>query len=110
MYSVHSMRRAGVPFDRCRPPVGYCDEWTLNASLTTSSSYRKCSKRRILGHSAQTTSLLRMEGMTKCSRIARAFGFGTISASATELSLRYSDCLKSRPKLSQEFRTRIGET
>jgi hypothetical protein len=24
-----------------------CDAWTLNASLTTSSSYRKCSKRRI---------------------------------------------------------------
>jgi hypothetical protein len=31
-------------------------------------------------------------------------------ASVAELSLRYSDCPKSRPKLSQEFRTRIGET
>jgi hypothetical protein len=29
-------------------------EWTLNASLTTSSSYRKCSKRRTLDHSAQS--------------------------------------------------------
>jgi len=25
-------------------------EWTLSASLTTSSSYRKCSKRRTLDH------------------------------------------------------------
>ena len=31
-------------------------------------------------------------------------------ASVAELSLRYSDCPKSRFKLSQEFRTRIGET
>jgi rhodanese-related sulfurtransferase len=31
-------------------------------------------------------------------------------ASVAELSLRYSDCPKSRPKLSQEFRTRIGAT
>ena len=31
-------------------------------------------------------------------------------ASVAELSLRYSDCPKSIPKLSQEFRTRIGKT
>jgi hypothetical protein len=31
-------------------------------------------------------------------------------ASVAELSLRYSDCPKSRFKRSQEFRTRIGET
>jgi 3-mercaptopyruvate sulfurtransferase SseA len=31
-------------------------------------------------------------------------------ASVAELSLRYSDCPKSRHELSQEFRTRIGET
>src|SRR5437879_13179204 len=37
-----------------------CDAWTLNASLRRLSSYRKCSKRRILGHSAQATSLLRI--------------------------------------------------
>ena len=40
-------------------------EWTLNASLTIFGSYRKCSKRRTLGHSAQATSLLPIEGMTK---------------------------------------------
>jgi len=40
-------------------------EWTLNALLTTSSSYRKCSKRRILDHSAQATSLLQIEGTTR---------------------------------------------
>ena len=52
-------------------------EWTLNASLTRLSSYRKCSKRRISGHSAQATSLLPIDGTTKCSRIARGFGFGS---------------------------------
>ena len=31
-------------------------------------------------------------------------------ASVAELSLRYSDCPKSGPKLPQESRTRIGET
>jgi hypothetical protein len=51
-------------------------EWTLNASLTRLGSYRKCSKRRILGHSAQATSLLPIDGTTKCSRIARGFSFG----------------------------------
>jgi hypothetical protein len=61
-------------------------EWTLNASLTTSSSYRKCSKRRILGHSAQATSLRRIEGMTKCSRIARGSGFGSSTGSAAEVN------------------------
>jgi|HubBroStandDraft_4_1064222.scaffolds.fasta_scaffold96586_2 hypothetical protein len=51
-------------------------EWTLNASLTRLSSYRKCSKRQTLGHSAQLTSLLPIEGMTKCSRIAHGSGCG----------------------------------
>ena len=63
-------------------------EWTLNASLTTLSSYRKCSKRRILGHSAQRTSRLRIEDTTKCSRIARGFGFGSISGFAADLNLK----------------------
>jgi hypothetical protein len=58
----------------------------------------------------QATFLLRIEGTTKRSRIARGFGFGVTIASVADLSLRYSDCLKSRPKLPQEFRTRIGET
>src|SRR5580704_10920454 len=62
-------------------------EWTLNALLTTSSSYRKCSKRRTLDHSAQATSLLRIEGTTKCSRIARGFGSGSISGFAADLKL-----------------------
>ena len=54
-----------VPFDLCRTYIGYCDKWTLNALLTTSSSYRKCSKRRTLDHSAQATSLLQIEGTTR---------------------------------------------
>ena len=40
-------------------------EWTLNALLTTSSSYRKCSKRQTLDHSAQAISLLQIEGTTR---------------------------------------------
>jgi hypothetical protein len=40
-------------------------EWTLNGLLTTSSSYRKCSKRRTLDHSAQAISLLQIEGTTR---------------------------------------------
>ena len=68
-----------------------CDAWTLNASLTRLSSYRKCSKRRILGHLAQATSLLPIEGTTKCSRIARGFGFGSGTASVADLSLLYSN-------------------
>src|SRR4029077_15159605 len=54
-----------------------CDAWTLNASLTRSSSYRKCLKRRILGHSARATSRLRIDGMAKCLRIALGFGSGS---------------------------------
>jgi hypothetical protein len=64
--------------------------WTLNALLTRSSRYRKCSKRRISGHSAQATSRLRIEGTTKCSRIVRGFNFGNDTGFAAELSLRHS--------------------
>jgi len=49
------------------------------------SSYGKCSKRRILGHSAQATSRLRIDGMTKCSRIARGFGSGSGTEFAAEV-------------------------
>ena len=42
--------------------------------------------------------------------LSPCFGSGNTMASVADLSLRYSDCLKSRPKLPQEFRTRIGET
>src|ERR1700746_2408306 len=51
---------------------------------------------------------LRIVGTMKRSRIARGFGSGNTMASVAELNLRYSDCPKSRPKLPQEFRTRIG--
>jgi len=67
-----------------------CDAWTLNALLTTSSSYRKCSKRRTLGRSAQATSLLPIDGTMKCSHIAHGLGFGSILASAAEQSPRHS--------------------
>ena len=43
-------------------------------------------------------------------RIARGFGSGNTLACVADLNLRYSDYPKSRPKLPQEFRTRIGET
>jgi hypothetical protein len=65
--------------------------WTLNASLTRLGSYRKCSKRRISGHSAQATSGLRIEGTMKCSRIVRGSGFGSGMASVAEPSPRHSD-------------------
>jgi hypothetical protein len=51
-----------------------------------SNSYRKCSKRRTLGRSAQATSLLLIEGTMKCSRIARGFSFGNGMESAAEPS------------------------
>ena len=75
-----------------------CDAWTLNASLTRLSSYRKCSKRRILGHSAQATSLLPIEGTTKCSRIARGFGCGSSTGFAAEV----------KPKAGFGFRARAA--
>ena len=68
-----------------------CDAWTLNAPLTRLSSYRKCSKRRILGHSAQATSLLPIAGTMKCSHIARGFSFGNGMGSAAEPSPQYFD-------------------
>src|SRR5438477_1895557 len=72
-----------------------CDAWTLNASLTRLSSYRKCSKRRILDHSAQATSLLLIEGTMKCWHIARGLGFGNDMASVAAPSLRSSNYLNS---------------
>ena len=82
--------RLGFPFDPFALYVGYCVAWTLNASLTKLSSYRKCSKRRILGHSAQATSLLPIEGTTKCSRRALGSAYGSILASAADLNPRES--------------------
>jgi hypothetical protein len=62
--------------------------WTLNTSLTTSSSYRKCSKRRILDHSARATSRLQIEDTTRCSRTALGLSCGSIMVSAADLNLR----------------------
>src|SRR5579864_765109 len=84
-------RRVAVRVDACRACVRYWDAWTLSASLTRSSSFRKCSKRRILGHSAQATSLPRIEGMTKCSRTALGFEFGSGTEFVADLTLPYSD-------------------
>jgi hypothetical protein len=66
-------------------------EWTLNALLTTSSSYRKCSKRRTLDHSAQATSLLQIEGTTMRSRTARGLGFGSDMAFVADTNPQCSD-------------------
>jgi len=62
-----------------------CDAWTWNASLTTLSSYRKCSKRRTSGHSAPATSPLPIEGTTICSRTAPGFGSGSGMVSVADL-------------------------
>jgi hypothetical protein len=66
-------------------------EWTLNALLTISSSYRKCSKRRTLDHSAQAISLLQIEGTMTNSLTARGFGCGSGTASVADLSRQCSD-------------------
>jgi len=71
-------------------------------------------KRRILGHSAQATSLLRIEDMTKCSRIARGFAFGSTSAFAAEVNPKAGFGLRSngtfslsKPIATLAFRTGI---
>jgi hypothetical protein len=51
--------------------------WTLNALLMRSSSYRRCSKRRILDHSGQATSLLPIEDTTSGKPATCGFGFGS---------------------------------
>ena len=86
------------------------DEWTLNRPLPKSSGWSAFSRCRIADRCKQATSLLRIEGTTRCSQPALGFGCGSGMACVAELSLRYSDCPRSRPKLSQEFRTRIEET
>ena len=79
-------------------------EWTLNASLTTSSSYRKCSKRRTLDHSAQATSLLLIEGTTECSLIARGSGSGSAMVSAADLKTQCSNYPKEGARTSRHVR------
>jgi hypothetical protein len=51
-------------------------------------------KRRILDHSAQSTSLLQIDGTTIYSRTARGFGSGSGMASAAVPSPQYSDWAK----------------
>ena len=81
-------------------------EWTLNAPSTTSSSYKKCSTRRILDHSAQATSPLPIDGTTKCSRIARGSASGNSTEFVAEvtpkagLGFRASDAFCARNKMS----------
>jgi hypothetical protein len=77
-----------------RPLLDDCDLWTLNASSTRLSNSRKCTRRLISGHSAQATFLRPIEGTTKCSPIVRGLSFGSGTASAAELKLRNSGCLK----------------
>lgn len=75
-------------------------EWTLNALLTKSSSLRKCSKRRISGHSAQAISRLRIEGMMNCWPAARGSSCGRILVSAAGLSLQCFDCPKPTARIT----------
>jgi hypothetical protein len=104
--------RRYCPFDDCHAYVGYCDAWTLNALLTTSNSSRRCSRPRISDHSAQETSPLRIEDTTKCSRIARGFGSGSISGFAAELKPTAGVGFRANAAfqlcLSIELPTRIG--
>ena len=67
------------------------DEWTLNESLTRLGSYRRCSKRRTLGHSMQATSLPPIGGMTGLLPIALGSDCGSILAFVADLSLTSSD-------------------
>jgi len=53
--------------------------------LLKSSDWSASSQRRISGLSAQATSRLPIKGTTKCSRIARGFGCGSISGFAAEV-------------------------
>jgi hypothetical protein len=75
-------------------------EWTLNASLTRFSSYRRCSKHRILGHSAQVTFWLRIGGTMKSKPAVRGFGCGSAMASVAEPSpLQHPDYRERGTKL-----------
>src|SRR5207253_126748 len=84
--------------------------WTLNASLTISSSFRKCSKRRILGHSAQATSRLLIESTMKCSRTALGSGCGSSTGFAAEvkpkarIAFRASRFPRFKPIVTLNFR------
>ena len=68
-----------------------CEAWTLNASLMISSSLRKFSKRRISGHSAKTTSPLRISGTMRSSPTVRGFGCGSGTEFVADRKLPNSD-------------------
>ena len=76
-----------------------CDAWTSNASLTILNSCRKCSKRQTLGHSAQATSWLQIEGMMRRWRTAHGFAYGSGMASVAEVSPHQFDYRKRGAKL-----------
>src|ERR1051326_2189682 len=83
-----------------------CVTWTLSASLTTSSSCRKCSKRRTSGHSVQVTFLLPIAGTTRCSPTALGFGSGSILASVAEPSPQSSNWEKKTANASSASKCR----
>jgi len=62
--------------------------WMSSASLTKSSSLRRCSKHRISGRSAQAMCLLQTGDMTRCWPRVRGSACGTISASVADQSFR----------------------
>jgi len=66
----------------------YCSAWMLSVSLTKFGSSRRCSKLRIVDHSAQPIFQLRIVGMMKCWRIALGLSSGRIMASAADLNLQ----------------------
>ena len=80
----HNVRNASLTIATLQ--VGYCDAWTLMASLTISSSYKKCSNRRTSGRSAQATSLLPIDGTMWHWLTVRGSGCGSSSAFAAEVN------------------------
>ena len=93
LFVLHPLANTPLTASRLTVAVLMLDietEWTLNASLTTSSSYRKCSKRRTLDRSAQATSRLQIEVTMRSSPTAHGFGCGSGMASVAGRSLTCS--------------------
>jgi len=88
----------------CEAGSLYCSEWTLNASLTISSSLRKCSRHRTSGPSVQAMSLLRIEDMMKPSPTVRGSGYGRTLVSAAGPRTRCSQKLSDSRVTSTRFR------
>jgi hypothetical protein len=66
-------------------------EWTPSRLLTKSSGLSASSQSGTLDRCAQATSRLRIENMTRCSRTARGFAFGSSTAFAAGLKLQSCD-------------------